>query len=158
MTSDDHEKLIIRPKSNYDLSLPSGNSVSAFVMLRLYHLSQEQTFLEITTKIMESQAQVAAENPFGFGYLLNTISMYIQKPQEITVINTENSEIIQSLLLDYLPNSIMITIKNSSQLENLSEYPFFAGKSFEDKTSVFVCKDFTCSLPLHTLDEIKSNL
>jgi len=27
MTSDDHEKLIIRPKSNYDLSLPSGNSV-----------------------------------------------------------------------------------------------------------------------------------
>ena len=57
MTSDEHEKLIIRPKSNYDLSLPSGNSVSSFVMLRLYHLSQEQIFLEIATKIMESQAQ-----------------------------------------------------------------------------------------------------
>ena len=158
MTSDEHEKLIIRPKSNYDLSLPSGNSVSAFVMLRLYHLSQEQTFLEITTKIMESQAQMAAENPFGFGYLLNTISMYIQKPTEITVINTENSDICQSLLLEYLPNSILITIQNASQLENLSKYPFFAGKSFEDKTSVFVCKDFTCSLPLHTIDEINSNL
>ena len=158
MTSDDHEKLIIRPKSNYDLSLPSGNSVSAFVMLRLYHLSQEKTFLEITTKIMESQAQMAAENPFGFGYLLNTISMYVQKPVEITIVNTENSEICKSLLLDYLPNSIMITIQNSSQLEGLSKYPFFVGKLFEDKTSVFVCKNFTCSLPLHTLDEIKLNL
>jgi uncharacterized protein YyaL (SSP411 family) len=158
MTSDDHEKLIIRPKSNYDLSLPSGNSVSAFVMLRLYHLSQEQTFLEITTKIMESQAQMAAENPFGFGYLLNTISMYIQKPLEITLINTENSEICDSLLLDYIPNSMIITIQNTSQLQNLSEYPFFEGKSFEDKTTVFVCKDFTCSLPLHTLDEVNSNL
>ena len=158
MTSDEHEKLIIRPKSNYDLSLPSGNSVSAFVMLRLYHLSQKQTFLEITTKIMESQAQMAAENPFGFGYLLNTISMYIQKPTEITVINTENSEMCQSLLLDYLPNSILITIQNTLQLEDLSKYPFFAGKSFEDKTSVFVCKDFTCSLPLHNIDEINSNL
>ena len=158
MTSDEHEKLIIRPKSNYDLSLPSGNSVSAFVMLRLYHLSQKQTFLEITTKIMESQAQMAAENPFGFGYLLNTISMYIQKPTEITVINTENSEMCQSLLLDYLPNSILITIQNTLQLEDLSKYPFFAGKSFEDKTSVFVCKDFTCSLPLHSIDEINSNL
>ena len=50
MTSDDHEKLIIRPKSNYDLSLPSGNSVSSFVMLRLYHLSQEQSFLGIAMK------------------------------------------------------------------------------------------------------------
>ena len=69
MTSDDHEKLIIRPKSNYDLSLPSGNSVSAFVMLRLYHLLHEQKFLDITLKILESQAQMAAENPFGFGYL-----------------------------------------------------------------------------------------
>ena len=158
MTSDDHEKLIIRPKSNYDLSLPSGNSVSAFAMLRLYHLSQEKIFLEITTKIMESQAQIAAENPFGFGYLLNTISMYIQKPVEITLINTENSEIRKLLHLDYLPNSILITIQNSAQLESLLEYPFFAGKSFEDKTSVFICKDFTCSLPLHTLEEINSNL
>ena len=158
MTSDEHEKLIIRPKSNYDLSLPSGNSVSAFVMLRLYHLSQEQSFLEITTKIMESQAQMAAENPFGFGYLLNTITMYIQKPTEITLINTENSEIYKSLNLDYLPNSILITIQNSSQLDALSKYPFFEGKLFEDKTSVFICKDFTCSLPLHTIDEINSNL
>jgi hypothetical protein len=158
MTSDDHEKLIIRPKSNYDLSLPSGNSVSAFVMLRLYHMSQEQNFLEITTKILESQAQIAAENPFGFGYLLNVISTYLQKPVELTIINTENSEICKSLLTDYLPNSFIITIQNSGQLENLSEYSFFTGKVFESKTCVFVCKNFSCSLPLHTIDEINSNL
>ena len=67
--------------------MPSGNSVSAFVMLRLYHLSQEQSFLDVATKIIESQAQMAAENPFAFGYLLNAISIYLQKPVEITVIN-----------------------------------------------------------------------
>ena len=71
MTSDEHEQLIIRPKSNYDLSLPSGNSVSACVMLRLYHFTQNQDFLEMATKVMESQAQMAVENPFGFGYLLH---------------------------------------------------------------------------------------
>ncbi len=158
MTSDEHEKLIIRPKSNYDLSLPSGNSVSCFVMLRLYHLSQDALFLQTATKIMESQAQTAAENPFGFGYLLNAISMYVQNPVEITVINTENSEICNSLLLDYMPNSILITISEESNLSRLSKYPFFSGKLFEDRTSVFICKNFTCSLPLHTLDEIKSNL
>ena len=157
MTSDDHEKLIVRPKSNYDLSMPSGNSVSAFVMLRLYHLSQEQTFLDIATKIIESQAQMAAENPFAFGYLLNAISIYLQKPVEITVINPENSDLCNSLLTSYLPNSFMVTIQNSEQLEKLSMYPFFAGKDFGDKTTVFVCKDFSCSLPLHTIDEITSH-
>jgi len=158
MTSDNHEKLIIRPKSNYDLSLPSGNSVSSFVMLRLYHLSQEQSFLDISLKIMESQAQIAAENPFGFGYLLNTISMYLEKPIEITIINSENSELCNSLFTSYLPNSIMVNIKNSEQLNSLSTYPFFSGKTFEDKTSVFICKNFSCSLPLHTLDEVNSKL
>ena len=158
MTSDDHEKLIIRPKSNYDLSLPSGNSVSSFFMLRLYHLSQEQSFLDISMKIMESQAQTAAENPFGFGYLLNTISLYLEKPTEITIINSENSELCNSLFKNYLPNSFMITIENPDQLKTLSKYPFFAGKSFEDKTSVFICKNFTCSLALHTLDEVNSTL
>lgn len=158
MTSDDHEKLIIRPKSNYDLSLPSGNSVSCFVMLRLYHLTQEEKFLKIAIQIMESQAQIAAENPFGFGYLLNTIYTYLQHPTEITIINSENSEICNFLYSKFLPESIMVLINNKSQLEHLSNFPFFAGKSYTDKTSVFVCKNFTCSLPLETLSDIKSNL
>ena len=158
MTSDNHEKLIIRPKSNYDLSLPSGNSVSAFVMLRLFHFSQDQQFLEITTKILESQAQMAAENPFGFGYLLNTLSIYLEKPVEITIINTENSKLCESIFLKYLPNSMTVTVQNSEQLSVLSQYPFFAGKSFEEKTSAFICKNFSCSLPLHTIDEINLNL
>jgi len=85
-------------------------------------------------------------------------SIFFSKPVEIILINTENSEIRKSLYLDYLPDSILITIQNSAQLESLSNYPFFAGKSFEEKTSVFICKDFTCSLPLHTLEEINSNL
>jgi len=42
-------------------------------------MSQEQNFLEISMKILESQAQMAAENPFGFGYLLNIISIYLTK-------------------------------------------------------------------------------
>ncbi|WP_420545886.1 thioredoxin domain-containing protein [Nitrosopumilus sp.] len=158
MTSDNHEKLIIRPKSNYDLSLPSGNSVSAFVMLRLFHLSQKNQFLEIATKIMKSQAQMAAENPFGFGYLLNTIAMYVENPTEITIINTENSDICNSLSAQYLPNSFIVMIKKPEQLTNLSKFPFFGGKQFEEKTSVFVCKNFSCSLPLKTVDEVQSHL
>ena len=158
MTADDHEKLIIRPKSNYDLSLPSGNSVASHLMLRLYHLTQEKRFLEIATKIMESQATLAAENPFGFGYLLNVIYTYLQKPVEITVLNSKNDEINQFLTKKFLPESILVTIKDENQLQNLSQYPFFEGKKFEEKTTVFVCKDFTCSLPLETISEIEAQL
>lgn len=158
MTSDIHEKLIIRPKNNYDLSLPSGNSVSAFIMLKLYHLTQEKLFLRISAKIMESQAQMATENPFGFGFLLNTIFIYLHKPCEITIINKENLQICNYLHTKFLPESFMVTIQNKSQLDDLISFPYFSGKIFEDKTSVFVCKDFTCSLPLHSINDIEFNL
>ena len=159
MTADTHEKLIIRPKSNYDLSMPSGNSVAAIALLRLYHLTQEKKFLDISKKIMESQATLAAENPFGFGQLLNAIYMYIQKPLEITVLNSKNSEIYKSLTSRFLPESILVTIINKNQIENLSKFPFFKGKEFhEEKTTVFVCKDFTCSLPLESISEIEKHL
>jgi uncharacterized protein YyaL (SSP411 family) len=126
------------------------------VMLRLFHLTQESKFLKIATQIMESQAQIAAENPFGFGYLLNTIYTFLQKPTEITIINSENSEISQLLFGKFIPESIMVAIHSKTQLENLTKFPFFAGKTFENKTSVYVCKDFVCSLPLESVDEIDS--
>jgi len=45
--------------------MPSGNSVAAYMLLRLYHITQNNQYLEITKKIIESQAISAAENPYA---------------------------------------------------------------------------------------------
>ena len=159
MTADNHEKLIIRPKSNYDLSMPSGNSVAAYSLMRLYHLTQDKKFLDISLEVMESQASQAAENPFGFGQLLNAIYLYLQKPTEITLLNANNDEISNYLEKEFLPESILVKIKNESQLKAIENFPFFAGKNFDEKkTTAFVCKDFTCSLPLGSIEEIEKHL
>lgn len=85
--------------------------------------------------------------------------MYFQKPTEITILNSENSEIIKYLNTAFLPESILVTVKNKEQLENLKNFSFFTGKEFsENKTTVFVCKNFTCSLPLESVLEIEKNL
>ena len=139
--------------------MPSGNSVAAYVLLKLYHITQNKQFLEITKKIIESQATSAAENPFAFGYLLNVLYLYYQKPTEITIINDKNSELISSLWKKFLPESIMVLVANQSNLDLLSKYAFFAGKEFQDdKTNVFICKNFSCSLPLSDLSDIENNL
>ena len=99
--------------------------------LRLYHLTQEKKFLDISLNVMESQAAMAAENPFGFGYLLNTIYMYLQKPLEITIINPKNTEISKYLTGMFLPESILVTLRNENQIKNLVKIPFFCGKRIQ---------------------------
>jgi uncharacterized protein YyaL (SSP411 family) len=158
-TADDHEKLIIRPKSNYDLSMPSGNSVAVNTLLRLYHITREEKFHKISQKILESQATMAAENPFAFGYMLNVLYLEIQKPTEITILNSQNSQIISTLSKKFLPESIMVIINDNDELDALSKFSFFAGKEFPtDQTNVFVCKNFSCSLPLTNISSIEENL
>ncbi len=157
-TADDHESLIIRPKNNYDLSMPSGNSVAANSLLKLYHLTQNKKFLEISTKTMEAFAVMAAENPFGFGYLLNAIYLYLQNPIEITVLNSENKTLCDELVKKFLPESILVSIQNPNQLQQLTTYQFFKGKTFENETTVYVCKNFSCSLPLKNISEIEKLL
>jgi hypothetical protein len=158
-TADNHERLIIRPKSNYDLSMPSGNSVAASCLLKLYHLTQQNRFLEIATKTMESFAIAAAENPFGFGYLLNAIYLYLQGPVEITVLGQKNRDVCDYLEKKFLPDAILVMVPDESKLKDLAKYPFFAGKEFPaDDTSVFVCRNFTCSLPLRQIKEIEKLL
>ena len=158
-TADDHEKLIIRPKSNYDLSMPSGNSVTANAFLRLYQITQEEKYHKITQKILETQASMAAENPFAFGYLLNVLYLDIQKPTEITILNPQNAELVSKLSKKFLPESIIVTIHQEDELNLLSKFSFFAGKEFlTDQTTVFVCKNFSCSLPLTNLTEVEEHI
>ena len=158
-TADNHEKLIIRPKSNYDLSMPSGNSVAANASLRLFHITQEEQFHKITEKILENQATLAAENPFAFGFLLNVLHLAIEKPIEITILNTKNNVLIHTLNKKFIPESIMVQIDTKDKLDALSKLSFFKGKEFpESETNVFVCKNFSCSLPLISLSDIEENL
>ena len=158
-TADNHEQLIIRTKSIYDLSLPSGNSVAANAFLRLYHLTQNNRYLDVSVKIMGSLSTMAAENPFGFGQLLNTMYLYLQKPIEITLLNNENQQIYENLTKRFLPESILVTIPKEEYLEGLKNYPFFVGKEYDrTRTKVFVCKNFICSLPIYSLAEIEKLL
>ena len=157
-TADTHELLIVRPKNYYDLSVPSGNSVASNALLKLYHLTHDEKFLQISEKILESNGTSAAENPFAFGYLLNVMNLYLNSPTEITIVNTENSKIVNSLYKKFIPEGIIISVNNEVNLKSLSNYQFFEGKEFSHKTSVTICKNFSCSLPMSELGEIEKNL
>jgi uncharacterized protein len=168
LTSDDHEQLIMRTKNFYDLSIPSGNSIAAYNLLRLYHISQNNDYLNKAEQIIKAASNPAIKNPFGFGQLLITMFLYLKKaPTEIIIIKrpTKDASYQLSSWLNkqFIPDGISIIIDDKSQLEKLQKYPMFMrgniGSDSENKPEVaFVCRDFACSLPLHSIEELQRSL
>src|SRR5207244_6748030 len=129
-TSDDHEQLIVRTRSLYDLAIPSGNSIAASNLLRLYHLTQRNDYLEKAEQIMMGGAKSSAENPFGFGQLLIAIYLHVKKIIEITIRRTnslgEGYKMAAWLNKQFIPNAITVIIDNHDQSSQLRQYPFFS--------------------------------
>ncbi|HKZ61834.1 MAG TPA: glycoside hydrolase family 76 protein, partial [Nitrososphaera sp.] len=156
-TSDDHEKLIVRTKNFYDLAIPSGNSVAASNLLRLYHYTQDNSYLDRAVKIMKAGARPAAENPFGFGQMLNAIYLYAKKPVEVTVItDSGNSGMAEWLNKQFVPDGIN-AIVGANELRPLQKYAYFKGREGTGEIA-FVCRNFTCSLPLRSQKELERQL
>jgi len=164
-TSDDHEQLIVRTKSLYDLAVPSGNSVAASDLLRLYHLTQKNDYLEKAEQIMKAGATSSAENPFGFGQLLTAIYLYVKKPIEITVRTIDNigegQKMAGWITKQFIPNAITAIIENQSQLSRLQEYPFFSGTNSAGTSQTdyaVICRNFTCSVPIYSLSDFQEQI
>ena len=178
-TSDNHEQLIVRTKSIYDLAIPSGNSMAALGLLRLYHITQKEDYLLKAEQIMKTGLKAAAENPFGFGHLLNAIYLYVIKPIEITIITKNTEQQIDSermsdwLGKQFIPNAFVALVKDSAQLVELNKYPFFSGKKEEVATEkgknnmnnrnhygecAFVCRNFSCSRPIYSIEQLQENM
>jgi uncharacterized protein len=158
-TSDDHEKLLVRTKNLYDLAIPSGNSIGASNLLRLYHYTQNNSYLDKAARIMEVAARPAAENPFGFGQLLISIYLYVKKPVEVTIISDDsNSAMARWLNQQFLPDGIN-AIVTTPELQSLQQkYSYFKGRTGNIGETAFVCRNFTCSLPLKSEKELRAKL
>ncbi|MDW0298989.1 MAG: thioredoxin domain-containing protein [Nitrososphaeraceae archaeon] len=163
-TPDDNEKLIVRTKNHYDLAIPSGNSVAVSNLIKLYYYTQNQEFLSKADHMIQRMSKPAAGNPFGFGQLLSAIYLRVKTPIEISVIKQDgHSGLGNHINRRFLPNAIT-AIVNQSALSELEKYPYFKGKlsdknnNSSSKEFAFVCKDFTCSLPITTIKELEKNI
>lgn len=149
-TSSDHETLISRSKSAFDGSVPSGNSVAALNLLRLFYLTEKQEYLDKAEKLLRLFYDAMEQNPFGFSNMLCALDFYLRRPKEIVVLGNRNEQPTREMLAEvhrlFLPNKTMMCL-NLQQGEALPS--LVVGKTqVEGKVTAYVCQNFTCSLPV----------
>ena len=161
-TGDDHEPLITRTKSGYDHSIPSGNAIAAMDLLRLYHLMDSNDYLIKAEQILRLFYQPSQENPFGYASMFSALDFYLERPKEIMVSGKKESHEVVEMLRQihklYLPNKT-ITFVDTEQTKKGRLPSILRGKTLKgDKLTVYVCHNFTCSMPVTEWADLKELL
>ena len=76
-TSNDHEKLFARSKDQYDGAQPSGNSMAARNLVRLWVKTGDAKYKTLAEKTFKALALPLKSNPSGLTTLASAIGLYL---------------------------------------------------------------------------------
>lgn len=139
---EDGEQLITRPKETYDGALPSGNSVMAYVLVKVSNLLQEKTFQEEAKKQVLFLSEHCGAYPAGSCFFLIALMQYLDPPEHVVCV-TARPEEVRDLPLQLCPGTDLIVCAPTAERPLLQE-----------KTTFYLCKGRTCFPPTNDLDRI----
>ncbi|GLC83183.1 thioredoxin domain-containing protein [Lacrimispora brassicae] len=157
MYAHDRDKLISRPKELYDGALPSGNSVAAYVLGKLYHLTGKVKWQSVLEKQVSYLTQEVEKSPANYCFSLLALQRLLYPSTEIVCVSAEDSILkdIQDLQRSRTPD-VSVILKTPLNEEVLSETaPFTADYPIPTEGSnYYVCRNGTCRKPVESMQEL----
>jgi len=151
--------LIIRPTQLYDNAVPSGNSSSAALFFKLGKIFENEKYIRICEDLVRTMTEKMKKNPLAFGCLLSESLSFTQGSREVILFGgadeRESREFQKVILNNYYPNEILI---HADVLLDQKFNYLKHKETIENKTTVFICKDFACQSPIDNLEELKKVL
>ena len=162
-TSIYHEKLIKRPKDLYDNAIPSPNSVSAQILMKLSIITNNDEYKNISDQLIKSSINLMNKFPNASGNWLCNLSYLLSTVKEIVVVGDPYDEELVELKLQihktFIPNKIVVGKNYSSTEENYSELLLLKNKiSLNNKPTIYICQNYQCKLPVNTIEELTKQL
>ena len=161
MYAHDRDKLISRPKELYDGALPSGNSVAAYVLEKLYHLTGKIKWQSVLEKQISFLTQEIEKSPANYCFSLLAFQGILYPSTEIVCVSAEDSILkeIQDLQKIRTPE-MSVLLKTPLNEKALSEAaPFTADYPVPPAGSnYYICRNGACMKPVEGIEELKKAL
>jgi len=144
-TSAKQQDILLHKKTIYDGATPSGNAMMLHNLQRLGVLFDAPEYRVQAVKMALVVKEKVAEYPSSFGQWANALFLEVYPLKTIAVMGTEELSTVNELLGKALLNTFISTAATKA-VRGLT-VPTKTGKR-----SIVVCKDYTCSLPVDTVE------
>ena len=148
-TPSNQEDILVRKKDIYDGAMPSGNALMAWNLYRAGILLGEETWKSRAIQMVDVVKDGLIKYPNSFGVWANLMLELVQGTHEILVLGEQAKQEGLSLFEPFIPNKVVMLSK-----EVLEEYPLMAQKQVTDQTTFYVCKQYSCQLPVNSVQEV----
>jgi uncharacterized protein YyaL (SSP411 family) len=133
--------LVARRKELYDHPVPSGNSMLAYVLLRLARIWGDDELEQRAVGVLRLLGDALGRGPTEFAWALNALDLYLAIPREIAVIGPPDGELAHAALDPFEPNTVV-------GFGPAEAVPLLEGKDYvEGRPAVYVCERFACQRP-----------
>jgi uncharacterized protein len=147
------EGLVARRKEFDDHPTPAGNSMAAFVLLRLARIYGDDELEKQAVGVFRLAHSLLERAPAAVSHLLCALDLHLSPPQEIAVVG-DAPDLRRAALDGYRPNAVF-----AFSAEPTDAVPLLAGKGLVDGSpAAYVCESFACQRPVTTADELRALL
>ena len=146
-TSDRETSLISRKIETDDNVIPSSNATLAQSLFKLGHYFGNRHYRESAGTMLNNMKANIVEYGAGAAKWLGLYANYLGNYYEIAVVGPQAKQRISEINLKYIPNKLIV----GSQME--SSLPLLEHKFSPNKTTIYVCIDGACKLPVSGSEE-----
>jgi uncharacterized protein len=147
----DHD-LVARRKEFDDHPTPSGNSMMAFVALRLARIWGSDELERAAVGAFRVAYPLLERAPTAFGHMLCALDLHFSTPREVAVVG--ESEELRGALEGYRPNSVFALSDAPTDA-----VPLLAGRGLVDgRPAAYVCERFACQAPVTDAADLRALL
>jgi len=147
-TSRDSEKLIVDKKEMYDNVIPASNSIMANNLLKLGIMMDSSKFIKTAQSMLLQAYNLVIQRPNYMSNWARAFHLFYFEPLEIIIVGEQVHKMKLELSKMNLPNHIMMGTVLNSDLPLLKDRI-----SIDGKTTVYVCQNKTCELPVFSVGE-----
>ena len=143
-TSDREKNLISRKIETDDNVIPSSNAILASSLFKLGHYFGNKHYNESAETMLNNMSSMVVEYGAGAAKWLSLYSYYLGDYYEIAVVGEDALNLVQEINQHYIPNKLIVgSVKESS-------LPLLEYKYNENETTIYVCIDGACKLPVQS--------
>jgi uncharacterized protein YyaL (SSP411 family) len=149
--------LVARRKEFDDHPVPSGNSMLAFVLIRLARLSGDDELERRAVSVFRLAHSLLARAPHALGWMLAALDLHLRQAQEVAVVG-DSTDLRQAALAPFAPHAVFAFAAEADD-PAFERIPLLAGKTPVDgKAAAYVCERFACRAPTTDPDELRATL